>query len=134
MLLSAKEAVWTPILAKQEIGVYLSADFSALCRSCVLTEKAHFLKVVWQKSGESGEPLSGFLTFDNDTIMIRGIYSYREGLWLTHDSHSLTPKGLVRFTSHNADKAWEQIWLLRTFQEWVNTAIIYLQEKNLFVT
>lgn len=123
------ELLWTPVLGASSVSILLDRPFAEACAAHQLANHPLFAQQVWELSGNEGHASSGFLDMYKGSLLPKGIYRGREGLWLTLEMATLDfsrETTRLAYHSHNADMASDQIWLMRAFQAWAVGASVLL--------
>jgi len=128
-MLSHRQLLWTPVLGPG-VCIVLDRAFADACVAHKPEDQLLFAQQVWRFSGGAGHVPSGFLDMHQGSLLPKGIYRGREGLWLTLEMFtldSLNPTTRLVYHSHNADTSFDQLWLMCAFQAWVAGASVLLE-------
>lgn len=133
MILTNRQIVLMPTLVPRGLGVALDRAFANACLAHTLVDARWFAGAVWRAMGNLSliTAPSNLLDMQGTSILPKGIYANRDGLWLTLDMDTLagedgTP---LQYHGHNAEHLEDRFWLLTAIQAWAIGAMTLLDWK-----
>lgn len=104
------------------MGVALNSTFALACARHKLADQDAFAKRVWEVVGFQWKFDGRVLDYFEDTLLVKGLYTGREGRWLATSLHTTDEIKLqkpVVYSGHNLDTSADREELLRFFAAYI---------------